>query len=201
MDSVQLLVAGLLVLALINMSVLAWAFYNEKFRKHHMPAPQQNNPVINTPELNLDLSHVEHTAEQQLQEAVEASKDRLQQSINTSIDKVAARIAQVAETTVNQEFEKYKVTLETLQAQSVQEFSKLQLELHAKQEEMMKNLEVQVAAEMETRMDAFNTHLNDVVASYLAESLGNNVDLGAQSMYIMQSLEQHKEDIKRDTLA
>lgn len=198
MDSVQLLVAGLVVVTLINVSIFVWAFLGD--RSHHHSAAKQA-PEPEPLELNLDLTHVERTAEEQMQKAVEASKGRLQDSINKSIDTVASRISQVADTTVNQEFEKYKVTMEALQTQSVQEFTKLQTELQSKHDELMQNFETQVAAEMEKRMDKFNEHLNDVVSSYIAESLGNNVDLGAQSMYIIQTLEQHKEDIKRDTLA
>lgn len=198
MDSVQLLVAGLVVMTLINVSIFVWAFLGDRSHRHTAPA---KTSAPEPPELNIDMSHIEHTAEEQMQAAVEASKGRLQESINKSIDTVASRIGQVADTTVNQEFEKYKVTMEALQTQSVQEFTRLQQELQNKHNELMQNFEVQVAAEMEKRMDKFNEHLNDVVSSYIAESLGNNVDLGAQSMYIIQTLEQHKEDIKRDTLA
>jgi len=179
-------------------SIFVWAFLGD--RTHHHPTHKET-PEPEPLELNLDLTHVERTAEEQMQKAVEASKGRLQDSINKSIDTVASRIGQVADTTVNQEFEKYKVTMEALQTQSVQEFTKLQQELQTKHDELMQNFEAQVATEMEKRMDKFNEHLNDVVSSYIAESLGNNVDLGAQSMYIIQTLEQHKEDIKRDTLA
>lgn len=197
MDSVQLLVAGLVVMTLINVSIFVWAFLGNRSHKSAPEKPAEPQEPL----LNLDLSHVEHTAEQQLQAAVEASKGRLQESINKSIDIVASRIGQVADTTVNQEFEKYTVTMEALQTQSVQEFSKLQAELQKKHDELMQTFETQVAAEMEKRMDKFNEHLNDVVSSYIAESLGNNVDLGAQSMYIIRTLEEHKEDIKRDSLS
>jgi hypothetical protein len=43
--------------------------------------------------------------------------------------------------------------------------------------------------------------MNDVVSSYIIESLGNRVDLGAQSAYIFDMLHEHKDEIKRDILS
>jgi len=202
MDSVLFLVVGLLVMALINTVSLVWAFYlDHKLRRR--PVPKNFDVHVEGTKVfsDADLTQVEQLAEKQFESVVQESATRLQQSLNTSIDKVSAQISEVAEATVSQEFEKYKVTLEALQTQSVQEFSKLQQDLNTKHAELLTSLDQQVSAEREKRMDTFNEHLSDVVSSYIAESLGNNVDLGAQSMYIVQMLETHKEDIKRDVLA
>ena len=202
MDVVQFLVGGLVVMALINAVSLVWAFYlDHKLRNR--PVPKNYDVHVEGTKVfsDTDLTQVEQMAEQQFATVVQESATRLQQSLNGSIDQLSAKITSSAETTANSELEKYKVTLETLQTQSVQEFSKLQEELNTKRTELITALEQQIAGEREKRIDDFNARLGDVMSSYLAESLGNNVDLGAQSVYIIQMLETHKEDIKRDVLS
>ncbi len=202
MDSTLFLVVGLLVMAAINTVSLVWAFYlDQKLRRR--PVPKNFDVHVEGTKVfsDTDLTQVEQLAESQFEAVIKESTARLQQSLNTSIDNVAVQVTEATELTVNQELEKYKVTLEALQTQSVQEFSKLQQDLNAKHTELLTSLDQQVSAEREKRMDSFNEHLSDVVSSYIAESLGNNVDLGAQSMYIVQTLETHKEDIKRDVMA
>jgi hypothetical protein len=202
MDAVTLLVVGLLVMATLNAASLIWAFYLDH-RLRNRPDTKnfdvhvEGTKVFKEP----DLEQIESVAEQQLQVVVQEAAARLQQSLNASIDGLAGQVAHIAESTVSQEFEKYKVTLQELESQSVAEFGELDKEIQAKRAELLQNLEADVAKERDGRMDEFNARLNDVVSSYLAESLGNNVDLGAQSVYIMQMLETHKEDIKRDVLA
>ena len=64
--------------------------------------------------------------------------------------------------------------------------------------ELRQSMEADLVAERQRLADKFNAKLGDVVSSYLAESLGGGVDLGAQMQYILSSLEAHKEDIKKD---
>jgi len=61
-------------------------------------------------------------------------------------------------------------------------------------------MERQLAAENKHLVEKFDTKIGDVVASYISESLGSGVDLGAQMQFIVSNLESHKEDIKKDLL-
>jgi hypothetical protein len=48
--------------------------------------------------------------------------------------------------------------------------------------------------------DKFDAKIGDVVSSYISESLGSGVDLGAQMQFILTSLESHKDEIRKDLL-
>ena len=104
-------------------------------------------------------------------------------------------------TALAQEFEKYQVSFAALREETIKDFTKLQKELDDDRVRLTEELESLVAKDREARMDAFNTRLGDVVSSYIVETLDKGIDLGAQSSYIMRTLEAHKEDMKKDVLS
>ena len=59
-------------------------------------------------------------------------------------------------------------------------------------------LDAQIAKEREVLLRQIDTKLGDAVASFLLNTLGTNVDLGAQTPYLLQLLESHKDEFKRE---
>jgi hypothetical protein len=59
-------------------------------------------------------------------------------------------------------------------------------------------LDSQIAKEREVLLQQIDTKLGDAVASFLLNSLGTNVDLGAQTPYLLQLLESHKDEFKQE---
>ena len=107
----------------------------------------------------------------------------------------------MANNTLSGEFEKYQVSLQALRDQSIAEFSKLQKELDTRRTQLTEHLDKVIQTEGEKRLGALDSRMNDVISSYLIESLGNQVDLGAQSAYIFETLEKHQDEIKKDILS
>lgn len=62
------------------------------------------------------------------------------------------------------------------------------------------NLDAQLQKERQLLVDQIDTRLGDAVASFLTNSLGSNIDLGAQTPYLMQLLDSHKDEIKREVM-
>jgi GTPase involved in cell partitioning and DNA repair len=206
MDILQLvIIAGTLVLLAINSLVLAWLpmYINRKFRERELTTSKMYDVHVESAKVmtEMDMSEVEKQARTQLLTAAKDAAKRLQDSLNNSVDQIASNINDMTSTQLSQEFEKYQVSLQALRDQSITEFNKIQKELDTRKAELLEHLEREVTKEQARRVDQFNTKLNDVVASYLTETLGTQIDLGAQSAYLFAALEQHKEDIKKDILA
>lgn len=202
MQETQLtLIIGLIVMALINASSLVWAFYlNQKLRNKPVPKIYDvhvEGTKIFTP---TDMAAIEEQAMVQLQKASEQAAGKIQASINSALSRVADHVDEMTTTTLNAEFQKYQISLQALREQTIAEFTKLQQELDGQRNQLMENLEKQVALEREKRLAQFNSRLNDVVSGYIAESLGSQVDLGSQMVAILQKLQEHKEQIKKDIL-
>lgn len=203
MGNIELaLIAGLVAMAILNAASLIWAFYLDG-RLRQRPVPRhydihiEGNKVFS----EVDLSEVERIAKEELQRSAEAAAKDLQASVKQSSEQIAGRIKDTAESSLQSELEKYRINLEELHSGSINQFSQLQREVDDKRIELLKQLDDDIAKEQSRRMDRFNERINDVVANYIAESLGNHVDLGAQNRYILESLQAHKEDIKKDVLS
>lgn len=201
-DSLQLtLIIALIVMALINTGSLIWAFYlDHKLRGRPTPKVYEVHVEGTRVFSEIDLAAVQEQAKIELQQATHDAAQKLHAAIQHTVEQVAMRVDETTQNTINQEFEKYQVSLQALREQSITEFSKLQKELDERRGRMLEALEKEANAELGRRVDLFNNRLNDVVSSYLVESLGHQVDLGAQMVHILQTLQQHKDEIKRDVL-
>ncbi|MGB3023619.1 MAG: hypothetical protein WBB39_02320 [Candidatus Saccharimonadales bacterium] len=71
----------------------------------------------------------------------------------------------------------------------------------AKQTALHDDFEAKLQAEIEAKkafmIRQIDTKLADAVSSFLVETLGSNIDLGAQEPYLTSLLESHKEELKR----
>lgn len=70
--------------------------------------------------------------------------------------------------------------------------------LAAREKALDANLDAQVAKERQLLLQQIDTKLGDAVGSFLVSTLGTNVDLGAQTPYLLQLLETHKDDFKQE---
>jgi hypothetical protein len=189
-------------MALINAASLIWASYlDHKLRQR--PTPKNYDIHLEGTKIfsEIDLAEAQEQAKGVLRKAIENSAGQVQDAVSKSVGEISTNINDIAQTGFSQEFQKYQISLSELQNQTIEQIGSLQKEVDLRKKELLGQLEATVAQKQAEHMESFNQRINDVVAAYLAESLGNQVDLGAQGPYIMQSLEQHKEDIKRDVLA
>ncbi len=104
---------------------------------------------------------------------------------------------------------KLSASLREREAQLAEHQAALEQELVGRQQAFSAKqaaLEARLDEEMTKRRDAYvtqlNTKLNDTVTAFLTETLGQHIDLGAQTPYLISQLEAHKdeliEEIRRD---
>jgi division protein CdvB (Snf7/Vps24/ESCRT-III family) len=203
MDSLQfILVTGLLAMVVINAFSLMWAMkLNRQLRER--PAPKVYEVKVDAGKVlaDVDMTEIEKLTHQQLAKVANEAGARFKQSIENAVDNLSVHISDMASGSLLGEFEKYQVSLQALRDQSIQEFSKLQKELDERRTQLTEHLDKIIQTEGEKRLGALDERMNDVISSYLIESLGNQVDLGAQSASIFETLHKHKDEIKRDILS
>ena len=201
MDSVQTwVIVGVLAMAAITLLVLIWTF----FFSGSVKRPVEKHVEVHVESADLlskaDIASLSRDAKEGLSEAVQLSSESLQEKLTEAIAQLSKKTEEMANLTLSQEFEQYQVSLAALRDETIKDFSELQKQLDDRRNQLLLELESHVAADREKRMDQFNARLGDVVSSYLVETLDKGVDLGAQSAYIVRTLESHKEDIKKDVL-
>lgn len=192
-----------IMVALIVVALIAIAFFLRAVFAGSSSATKVYQVNVDAEKIlpEIDTKEIEKQTLEQLQKSTQQGSEKLQVAINGAISRIADHVEELTNTTLNAEFQKYQLSLQALREQSISEFSKLQKELDDKRDQMVGTLQKQVLAEHEKRVDQFNARINDVVSSYVVESLGNNVDLSQQINIILQNLEEHKQDIKKDILA
>jgi hypothetical protein len=192
------LVVGLIGLAIVNAASLLWAGYLDR-KLRGKPTPKHYDVHVEGTKVfpEVDRQAVEAKAEALLVQAVDKAAGKLQ----VSLDKSAETIANQLETSTTRELEKYHANLEQLNSKSVAVFDALQAEVAQRRAELFKQLDEEMKLEREKRVELFNAKFNDIVTSYITESLGSQVDLGAEAPYVFEVLNTHKDDIKRDILS
>ena len=93
--------------------------------------------------------------------------------------------------------EQTEKALTSTQEEILQEQSALRTGIAEKRASLEQELEQRIAEEQQHLIDQIDTKISDAVASFLEETLQYNVDLGAQQSYLIKSLDEHKEDLKR----
>ncbi len=204
-DNLQVtLVIALIAMALINAGTLIWAWHlsNQLKSRPTPPTPKIYEVHIDNTKVfsEIDMGEVEKQARAELAESAHNAASQLHEAVKRTVEQVAMHVDETTQNTINQELEKYHVSLQALREQSITEFSKMQQDLDQKRIRMTEALERVAKAELGRRVAQFDDRLNDVVSSYIVESLGGQVDLGAQLPHILQNLQNHKDDIKRDIL-
>lgn len=206
MDSLQLIVIiGIGAMILVNVVGLAYIqmALSHKIEQRQLTTSKNYNVRVGEAQVldEMDMGAVEEETRKQLMAAGKESAERLQKTLNNTVDQMSVNINDMTSNQLTGEFEKYQVSLQALRDQTITEFTKIQKELDKRKVQLLEHMDHEVAEDRAKRVDDFNSKINDVVASYLTECLGNQVDLGAQSNYIFASLQAHKDDIKKDIMS
>ncbi|HSE61420.1 MAG TPA: hypothetical protein VLA88_03960, partial [Candidatus Saccharimonadales bacterium] len=137
------------------------------------------------------------------------SATQLQADLTTTAQQLNQQLAQLGSEVTLAEKGRYDAMLEQIRKQTEASLANAQAEIQAHQADLATKLEAehaaltakmgeQVAAEQARLLKQIDTKLADAVASFLTDTLQHNVDLGAQSNYLIAQLEEHKQEFKQE---
>lgn len=147
------------------------------------------------------MQHIEKQITDQFDQVIHDATKRLKQSLNQTLSKVEQEVNNELTGAATEEFANYRKSVTALTKQNNDQLASLQKDFDTWRQSFSVQLEQTMAQERARTAEELDRRINDVVSSYLLEALGSNVDLGAQAPYIMQALDAHKEDIKKDIVA
>ena len=148
------------------------------------------------------------TAQINFQTVLDHSASELQRDLKITATQVNHRLEKLSQQMINDEMKLYHTSLEELRQQAEANIKAAQVEidnhqaelkgqLAIKQAELEAEMQQEVAAEKQSLLEQIDTKLADAVMALLTETLGHNVDLGAQNAYLIATLEEHKKDLKK----
>jgi hypothetical protein len=83
----------------------------------------------------------------------------------------------------------------TVESELQQYKAKMEQDMATKFAEREQAMAAKLAMQKQQLVAALDSRLTDTIGAFLAETLGNEVDLGAQAPYLVAMLEEHKNEL------
>lgn len=152
-----------------------------------------------------------HQAEANFQTIINRSTKELEHNLSAINIRLNKQVEGLAREIVENETKRYKNNLEKLRKEAGDKINNAQSDIEKYQNELQKVIKThqdQLEAELNEKiklkeqqlMQDIDTKLADGVASFLTETMQHNVDIGAQSDYLIAMLEEHKAELKEGIL-
>jgi DNA anti-recombination protein RmuC len=192
-----LVLAIILILAAINVASLLWVVKLQKLLKEANSKPPAPADVV-TPDV---VDRLRHDAEADLQSVLTKVAAAFGQQLNATTARLNQHVEEMAEKVVQDELTKYQKTFDELRQAAIERLSQIQTTVEERRGQMEADLQAEVAAEKQRLLASFDAKIGDVLSAYIVEVLGDQVDLGAQSHYLLSMLDKHKEELKKAILS
>lgn len=146
------------------------------------------------------------TAQVNFQNVLDHSAADLQKDLKSTAIQLNKRLDRLGLQMINDEMKLYHTTIEELRKQAEANIMSAQKEIDShqadikqqlskRQAELEEKMKQEIAEEKKLLIEQMDTKLSDAVTSFLIETLGHNVDLGAQNAYLISMLDEHKKEI------
>jgi hypothetical protein len=165
------------------------------------PKPLANDaqvPIVADPLPQTVKENLVHASQTQFQAVLNQAAGSLQQDLKTTSDNINNLVLRLASEIVSNELERYREELSKLHNQAVGDLSGIKQQMVAHETELKAKVAQEYEAEKQRLIKQIDTKLADAVSSFLLETLKHNVDLGSQSTYLIDTLEEHKAEFAEE---
>lgn len=192
-----LALAAIIVLVLIGTT---WQLYSlqRKLNTYNNYVGEVRQDAIEDVLSEEFLGQLRNQAQLQLTNTVKAMDQNLQEALQASYQKLLTDIEGEAAKIINGELEQYRQTLAEARTSAANVSKEAEKQLLEAKESIQKEAQAAIHDEKQQLLEKLDNKLSDIVTHYLVEALGEHVDLGSQKDYILSQLEAHKEEIKQD---
>lgn len=154
--------------------------------ERHRPA-QPDSPL--PPAMKAQLLE---TAQADFQKVLTHAAMQLQRDLGATEARLSHKLENLGEQIVAKQMASYRTELDKLHKQTETVAEEVEEGGVKQQAELKAKLEEDIAAEKQRLLQQIDTKLGDAVVSFLLETMQHNIDLGAQSPYILKVLDEHK---------
>lgn len=201
---------NLVTFLLINMLVagivgtLAVQHAIAHFRPKEKPAPKQ--PEALPKMLPAMKQQLLEEAEKKFRDQITQSTTQLERDLVKTTSELSSHVTKIGGDIISVEMQRYRESLESLRKQTEVIIKQAQQGVAQHQQTLdqhITTLTADLEAKTKADLDAYkekmiasiDTKLSDAVSSFLVNTLQHNVDLGAQTDYMLAMLDEHKKDI------
>ena len=136
-------------------------------------------------------------SQQRYQTILDRSAEQLSKELGVTTEKINDTVKKLAAEIITKELEGFEQLFKQYQQQTVEEFDGAKSQGDAYQAELKQKLDAEAEKERQRLSELIDNKLADSVMSFLVEAMQHEVDLGAQSDYLIKLLDKHKEEFKQ----
>lgn len=186
------LLADVFLAGIIAATALRHALAHFKPEKHDAERRRPAQPGSPLPQAM--KAQLLETAQADFQKVLAHSAMQLQRDLGATEARLSHKLESLGEQIMAKQMASYQAELDKLHKQTETVEKSIETDGAQHQADLKAKLEEDIAAEKQRLIQQIDTKLGDAVTSFLLENLQHNVDLGAQSPYILKTLEEHKAD-------
>ncbi len=178
-------------------------FWPHKHDAEHKPA----QPVMKIPPAVREQMLLQ--AQTKYQKILDDAAGQLQLDLGKTTVALNKDLSTLGADIINDEMKRYRESLNQLQGHTEAAIANTRAELVKHNEDLkstmaeqqhvaMARMNEEVTAEKARLLAQIDTKLADAAASFLLETMGHDVDLGAQTPYLTSMIEKHKDEFKNE---
>lgn len=153
------------------------------------PAPRM------TPE---ELEQLRHSTQEVFEKAVNDSAQGFHTDLAVTSQKLNELITRLTTQVVERELDEYRRGLTAAREQALGSLQDMQAAVQQRQKDLEADVDSELAKHQAFLIERLDQRLGAAVAAYIVESLGQGADLGAQRAFLLENLERHKEELKKE---
>ncbi|HSH31643.1 MAG TPA: hypothetical protein VK963_03185, partial [Candidatus Saccharimonadales bacterium] len=102
---------------------------------------------------------------------------------------------------ITEQLGEYQKTLVEMRQTAIASVGQIQAAIEEQRARLEQDINQDLEAQKQRLVAKLDQKIGDIVAAYMVEALGSQVDLGAQSQYLFKTLEANKAELKQDILS
>jgi hypothetical protein len=193
-------ILALTVVAVVNTGLLLAVIVLRPRPSKAVPAPlPPPHPEIAMPQFSAEMREkLEQAAATAFTAAVEQATTRFGQDLSGTSEHLNKLIVNLTTQVVEHELEQYHKGLDDARTQAISGMAGMQQAIEQREQVGQAAIDAELAKRRAFLLERIDRKLGQAVAAYIVDTLGQGVDLGAQRGYLIDSLEAHKAELKKD---
>ena len=184
----------IIIVALAGLALGGWL---RSWRlSHRAPAAVAAKPATDD-----ILAKVQSEASHNLARSIQHASELFQKNLTVQALKINDELEGLAKQRLHKQIDDFTAVLSDLTSAATSSVAQLEALVEQRRLSLAAGMATEVLDEKQRTLEQFYQHLSDIVAGYIVESLGSDVDLSGQLPFVLKVLEQNKDAIKQDLLS
>lgn len=185
---------SLVIIAILALLALLGWWRAWSLSRRHMAA----RPSAARQSTNID--DAQKLAGEQISVSIQQATELFQKNLTVQALKINDELESLAGRRLRKQVEDFTAVLDGLTTTASSSVAQLNTLIESRRKALEAGLTTEVLVEKQRAIERFYGRLSDMVASYIIQSLGNDIDLSGQLPFVVKVLDDNKELIKRDLL-